>query len=175
MKYALYLLISICLLLLLAALAYFVFLTILTLATLLGGYLILLGLLLALAGTLTLRRTLRQFQHKHMTLATITRITLDRDGRKTYQLHFTTRENQTILTDITPDTFSPWSQIRTLFLDLYDAHLKQGSRVHVCYDVDMPYKDPRHLSFITVWLGPILLFWFAGLLTLFGITLWLAL
>ena len=174
MRYAFYLFTSICLLLLLASLAYFVFLAILTLATLLEGYLILLGLLLALAGALTLRKTFRLLQHKYITLATITRLTLDGKGKKTYQLHFMTRENQTILTEVTPDVSSPWSRLQTLFLDLYNAHPRQGSRFPVCYDVRMPHNNPRHLSFITTWLGPILSFWFAVLLTVFGVTLWLS-
>ncbi|HEY4385120.1 MAG TPA: hypothetical protein VGN34_11690, partial [Ktedonobacteraceae bacterium] len=111
MKYALYLLTSICLFLLLGCLAYFVFLAIITLATLLEGYMILLGLLLALAGAFALHRALRQLASKHITLATITRLTLDGNGNKTYQLQFMTRKDQTILTEVTPDTSSLWARL----------------------------------------------------------------
>ncbi len=174
MRYLFYLLTSICLLVLLGCLVYFLLLALITIATLLEGLLIFLSLFLALAGVINLRRTLRIFQQKQIALATVIRLTLDARGKKTYQLQFTTRNDQTILAEISAENSSFESRLWSFFLDLFDAQPTRGSRFPLLYDVHIPDKNFRRLSFATLWLGPILLFWFSVLLLLFGLTLWLS-
>jgi hypothetical protein len=159
----------------LACLTYFSFLALVALASLLEGYSILLGLLLALAAILDLRKTFRLLRQRRIALATITRLTLNAAGSKTYQLQFTARNDQTVLTEISSANTSFWDRVLLLFLDVFDAQPSRGSRFPLLYDVNLPDKNPQRLLFMTTWLGPILLLWFAVLLILFGITLWFSL
>ena len=175
MRYALYLLMSICLLAMLVALAYFAFLALVALASLLEGYSILLGLLLAFAALLHLRKTFSLLRQRRIALATITRLTVNAAGRKTYQLQFTARNDQTVLAELSSSNTSFGDRLLLLFFDMFDAQPSRGSRFPLLYDVNLPDKNPQRLLFITTWLAPILLFWFAVLLILFGFTLWLSL
>jgi hypothetical protein len=172
MRYVLYLFTSICILCVLGSLTYFLFLIVVTLATILEAYIILPGLLFAIAGQFIFQRTRRLLQQRRLTLATITRLTLDGQGTTTYQLQFTTRKDQVILVELASNDHSLYSRLRTLFLDLYHAQPVYGSRFPLLYNINTPEKDLRRPSFFTMWLGPILLFWFAILFILFGIALW---
>jgi hypothetical protein len=121
-----------------------------------------------------LRRSLALLRQRQVALATITRLTLEGNGKRTYQLQFVTRADQTVLVELSSDHSSPWTRLQTLFFDLYDAHPNRGSRFPLLYDIHSPDKQPRRLSFIPLWLGPILLFWFSVLLLLLGVTSWLS-
>src|SRR5450432_4100319 len=127
MRYVLYLFTSICILCMLSCLTYFLLLLVVALATTLEGYIILLGLLLALAGQFISRRTHRLLQQRRITLATITRLTLNGQGTTTYQLQFTTRNDQIILVEFASNDHSLYSRLRTLFLDLYHTQPVYGS------------------------------------------------
>jgi hypothetical protein len=175
MRYALYLLMSICLLVMLACLTYFSFLALIALVSLLEGYSILLGFLLAFAALLYLRKTLRLLRQRRIALATVTRLTVNAAGCRTCQLQFTARNDQTVLAELSSANTSFWDRALLLFLDVFDAQPSRGSRFPLLYDVNLPDKNPQRLLFMTTWLGPILLFWFAVLLILFGFTLWFSL